>query len=237
MNPMLKPTHALIAAGFCLTGLAGCASHAPTAVPQAYLEGTALDRNAIGVSKRTEFLEVDISPVSNELTLKDRARIEAFVRTYRSKGHGPLIMSLPETSDNSQLAVSAVAAAREIAWQNGIEYSEIAGSSHGAGSDKSEPMILAFQVYDAIKPDCKSMAEYDVSDIRSNNEMPSLGCAIRTNLAAMIADPADLLGQRELEEGDAMRRQVILKKFREGETTASARSSEESGTISDAVKE
>jgi len=237
MNPMLKSTTVLVAAGFCLAGLAGCASHAPTAVPQSYLQGTALDRNALGVAKRTEFLEVNIDPVSSALSLKDRERIEVFVRTYRSKGHGPLIMSLPETSDNSQLAVSAVVTAREIAWQNGVEYDEIAGSSHGADSDKSEPMILAFQVYDAVAPDCKSMAEYDVSDIRSNNEMPSLGCSVRSNQAAMIADPADLLGQREITSADPLRRKVILDKFRQGESTASARSSDESGTVSDAVKE
>lgn len=234
---MLKPTTALVAAGFCLTGLAGCASHAPTAVPQSYLQGTALDRNAIGVAKRTEFLEVKIDPVSSELSLKDRERIETFVNTYRMKGHGPLIMSLPEASDNSQLAVSAVVTAREIAWQNGVEYDEIAGSSHGSDSGQAEPMILAFQVYDAIAPDCKSMAEYDVSDVRSNNEMPSLGCSVRTNLATMIADPADLLGQRAIASADPLRRKVILDKFRQGASTASSRSSDESGTISDAINE
>ena len=235
MNPKLKTANTLLAAGLCLAGLAACASHAPTAVPSSYLQGTALDRNAIGVSKRTEFLEIKIDPMSSELTRKDKTRIEDFVRTYRSKGHGPLIVSLPETSDNSQLAVEAIVTAREIAWQNGVEYEEIAGSSHGANSDASEPMIMAFQVYDAIKPDCKSLAEYDVADIRSNNEMPSLGCSIRTNQAAMIADAADLLGQRELDQGDNGRRKVILEKFRQGESTASARTAAESGAISSAV--
>ncbi|KDA03250.1 MAG: CpaD family pilus assembly lipoprotein [Hyphomonas oceanitis] len=236
MNPKLKTANTLIAASLCLAGLTACASQAPTAVPDSYLQGTALDRNAIGVTKRTEFLEISIDPMSSQLSLKDKARIEDFVRTYRTKGHGPMIVSLPETSENSQLAVEAIVTAREIAWQNGVEYDEIAGSSHGADSDASEPMIMAFQVYDAIKPDCKSMAEYDVADIRSNNEMPSLGCSIRTNQAAMIADAADLLGQRELAAGDSMRRKVILEKFRMGESTASARSSAESGAVSSAVQ-
>tara|TARA_R110000787_G_scaffold1489_1_gene6099 strand:+ start:12793 stop:13503 length:711 start_codon:yes stop_codon:yes gene_type:complete len=235
MNPKLKTANTLIAAGLCLASLTACASHAPTAVPDSYLQGTALDRNAIGVTKRTEFLEIGIDPMSSQLSLKDKARIEDFVRAYRTKGHGPLIVSLPETSENSQLAVEAIVTAREIAWQNGVEYDEIAGSSHGVDSDASEPMIMAFQVYDAIKPDCKSMAEYDVADIRSNNEMPSLGCSVRTNQAAMIADAADLLGQRELAEGDKLRRKVILDKFRMGESTASARSSAESGAVSSVV--
>jgi len=53
----------------------------------------------------------------------------------------------------------------------------------------------------------------------------------------VFADPADLLGQREITPADPLRRKVILDKFRQGESTASARSSDESGTVSEAVKE
>ena len=51
----------------------------------------------------------------------------------------------------------------------------------------------------------------------------------------MIADPADLLGNRPLGQSDILRREVILEKFRLGETTAAARADQESGTVSDAV--
>lgn len=233
MTSLTKSSTFLIAAGFGLTALAGCASHAPTSTPPEYLEGTTLTRHEIGVQKRTEFLEVDIDPVASQLTLKDRARIEAFVYAYRARGHGPLIMSLPTSSANPQLAVAAVAEARAIAYENGLSYNEIAGNTHGG--DTPEPMIIAFQAYDAIKPNCKSLANYDFSDASSNNDMPSLGCAVRSNMAAMIADPGDLLGGRPLGEGDALRREVILDKFREGVSTGSARSAEESGAVSDAV--
>jgi pilus assembly protein CpaD len=144
-------------------------------------------------------------------------------------------MSLPESSSNPQLAVSAVAEAREIAWENGVEYEEISGSSHGAESTVSEPMILAYQAYDAIAPDCPSLASLNMADISSNNELPTLGCSIRTNLAAMISDPGDLLGQRALDEGDPVRRSTILGKFREGESTGAERSDAESGSVSTAV--
>ena len=63
----------------------------------------------------------------------------------------------------------------------------------------------------------------------------TLGCSVRTNLAAMIADPADLLANRPLDPGDLVRREVILEKFRAGESTASIRSNQESGAVSDAV--
>lgn len=234
MNRLMTSPLAL-AAAFGMFAITGCSSMAPSSVPDSYLQGTPLDRNPITVAKRTEFLEIDIHPQASELSLSDKARIRNFVASYRSVGHGPLIMSLPASSDNPQLAVSAVAEAREIAWENGVAYEEISGSSHGADSEMSEPLILAYQAYDAIAPDCPSLASFDMADMSSNNELPNLGCSVRTNLAAMIADPADLLGQRSLDEGDPVRRSTILEKFRAGEPTGAERSDDESGAVSTAV--
>lgn len=236
MTSILKPVASLIAAGIGLSVLTGCASVAPTSVPKSYLEGTALDRNAIGVEKKTEFLEVAIHPEASELSLADKARISDFVAAYRDHGHGPLILSLPASSANPQLAVAAVAEARAIAYEKGVSYQEIAGTNHGAGSDVSEPMIMAFQSYDAIAPACPSLATVDFSNMTSNNELPTLGCSLRANQAAMIADPADLLGTRALDQGDPVRRGIILDKFRQGEATASTRTTDESGTVSQAVQ-
>jgi pilus assembly protein CpaD len=232
---ILKSTYTLMAAGIGLTVLAACASSAPTNVPASYLQGTALDRNAISVQKKTEFLEVEIHPQASQISLADRSAITRFVAAYRDHGHGPLIMSLPESSANPQLAVAAVAEARAIAYENGVQYEEIKGTHHGEGSPVSEPMILAFQAYEAIAPDCPSQAGMDFADLSSNNEQSNLGCAVRSNLAAMIADPADLLGTRALDKGDPIRRGVILEKFREGESTGSTRTSQESGTVSQAI--
>ena len=236
MTSILKPAKSVLAAALGLSALAACSSYAPSNVPDAYLQRTALDRNAIGVEKRTEFLEVAIHPEASELSNADKARVSDFVAAYRDHGHGPLIMSLPTSSANPQLAVAAVAEARAIAYENGVQYDEISGTNHGAGSDVAEPMILAFQSYEAIAPDCQSLASVDFSNVSSNNELPTLGCAVRSNLAAMIADPADLLGTRPLDQGDPVRRGNILKKFREGEATASTRTNEESGAVSQAVQ-
>ncbi|MFN4225392.1 MAG: CpaD family pilus assembly protein [Hyphomonas sp.] len=236
MTTTSRPNIALLALGAGLVSLGACASSAPSSVPSAYLTGTALDRNEIGVIKRTEFLEIAIDPHASELSSSDRQRIRSFVQLYAQRGHGPIVMSLPQATANPQLAVTAVAEARAIAWDNGIEYDEIAGSAHGAGERVSQPMILAFQIYDAVAPDCAQKSALDFSNVSSNNNLPTLGCSVRTNLAAMIADPADLLGNRPLEPGDADRRAVILQKFREGESTAAARTQQESGAVSQVIE-
>lgn len=236
MTTASRPNLALLALGAGLMTLGACASSAPSSVPASYMTGTALDRNEVGVTKRTEFLEIAIDPHASELSDSDRQRIRSFVGLYAQRGHGPLVMSLPQASANPQLAVTAVAEARAIAWDSGVEYDEISGSAHGAGEKFAQPMILAFQIYDAVAPDCAQKSAYDFSDVSSNNTLPTLGCSVRTNLAAMIADPADLLGTRPLGPGDADRREVILQKFREGEATGATRTQQESGAVSQVVE-
>lgn len=236
MTRQIRSLPALIALGAGVAAITACASAAPTAVPAAYLETSPLDLNAIQVEKRTEFLEVSIDAQSSELSSGERARIRDFLSGYVKRGHGPLVLSMPQASANPQLAVAAVAEARAIAWDMGIEYEEMTGRAHGAGSSFSEPMILAYQSYEAIAPYCPPKSMVDFSNIDSNNQMSTLGCSVRTNLAAMIVDPGDLLGKRALDASDMSRREVILEKFRAGESTASQRSAQESGAVSSAVQ-
>lgn len=235
MTIISKQPLTLLAFGAGLMALGACASYAPTAVSESDLQGTALSRNEVGVTKRAEFLEIALPAETSELSDTDRNRIRSFVRAYTLTGHGSLVLSLPQTSNNAQLAVTAIAEARAIAWESGVEYDEISGEVHGAADGAPQPMILAYQAYDAVAPECASKASIDFSDIASNNTLPTLGCSVRSNLAAMIADPADLLGSRELGPADNARRDVILDKFRLGESTASVRSDDESGAVSQAV--
>ena len=54
-------------------------------------------------------------------------------------------------------------------------------------------------------------------------------------MAAMIADPADVLGARELDGADASRRHIQFEKWRQGESPAAARTKDSSGAVSDAI--
>jgi type IV pilus biogenesis protein CpaD/CtpE len=51
----------------------------------------------------------------------------------------------------------------------------------------------------------------------------------------MIAEPADLLGGRELGEGDKVRRGQQLRLWQAGETTAAARTNNDSGAVSTVI--
>lgn len=213
--------------------LAACGS-VPPATPVEYVDRGLFERNPIDVVETAETIEIVLNQNASELSLADKRRVRGFVRAYVDHGHGPLVMLLPEGTHNQQFAVGAIAQARAIAFENGVAYEEIAGGSK-FGAYPS--VILSFKAYDAVAPDCKGFGEIDVAEIRNNNDLSNLGCTVRQNMAAMIADPADLLGTRELDPADVVRRNTTLQAYRAGEQTASDRNTGENGAVSEAVSD
>ncbi|MCR9271043.1 MAG: CpaD family pilus assembly protein [Henriciella sp.] len=217
--------------------VAGCQSGGSKShVPHEYYSGTVLDRHEIGVTQRTEYLEVQMDPRDTQLRLEELAKVRTFLDDYADVGHGPLVVSMPKHAENPQLAVGAVSEIRQLAWEAGISYEAMLGAAYDATNRAETPIVMAFKTYQAVPPECQSAAEIDFANAVSNNDLPTLGCAIRTNMAAMIAEPADLLGGRELSEGDRVRRGTQLQQWQRGETTAATRTEAESATVSTVVQ-
>ena len=57
--------------------------------------------------------------------------------------------------------------------------------------------------------------------------MPNLGCANQHNLAAMVANPADLLGPRSETARPSERRDVTWGKYVQGQSTGANKSADE----------
>ena len=216
--------------------LAGCQSNGSAGhVPAEYFTGTTLDRNAIGVTQHTEYLEVQMDERDTQLRISELMKVRDFLDTYTDVGHGPLVISMPHNASNPQLAVGAVAELRQLAWEAGVGYERLLGASYDTEGRATTPIIMAFKTYKAVAPKCTSLAQIDVTNAVSNSDLPSLGCAVRTNMAAMIAEPSDLLGGRDLDAGDLDRRSRQLEMWRNGETTAAVRTDAESAIVSTAV--
>lgn len=225
--------------GAALSGamiIAGCQSNDSAGhAPAEYYTGTTLDRNAIGVTQHTEYLEVQLDDRDTQLRISELMKVRDFLDTYTDVGHGPLVISMPHDASNPQLAVGAVAELRQLAWEAGVGYESLLGAAYDSDGRATTPIIMAFKTYKAVAPKCTSLAQLDVSNAVSNSDLPSLGCAVRTNMAAMIAEPSDLLGSRDLDEGDLDRRSRQLEMWRNGESSAAVRTDAESAIVSTAV--
>ncbi len=69
-------------------------------------------------------------------------------------------------------------------------------------------------------------------DYFENQPYWNLGCAIQRNLAAQVADPADLMQPRGETPAYAMRRTTVVEKYRQGQATATGYPAADTSKIS-----
>jgi pilus assembly protein CpaD len=149
-------------------------------------------------------------------------------------GHGPLTMAVPSGAANGSAASALGAEALEVLYGMGIEYGAIVQTAYDAAGRPDAPIVLMVDRYVADAPACHQRWN-DFARTYDGGNTLNFGCANQANLAAVVTDPADLLGPREMSPGDTIRRGVVLGTYRSGETTITERSDAEGAEVSDAV--
>lgn len=211
---------AVIAAGFALTA---CASSAPRDIPRA------------SAAPETVRVEMPVDSRDNGLTWAQIDLIATLADEYKSRGHGPLVISYPRGAANAAATVDAIAEARTRLYDHGLSWRQIAGGAYEARGRSQAPVIFSFTRYQAIAPECSGGWE-DLTQSRGDDSWASFGCATAANLAAMIADPRDLSAPRGFDAPDSARRQTVLENYRQGQPTASTSTDADSGAVTDAVE-
>ena len=97
----------------------------------------------------------------------------------------------------------------------GVSPERIRLGGYDAGQRIGAPIAVGFKSYKAqgpsVRPRLERLHRQPRQDVNNN-----FGCATTANMAAMIANPADLLAPRQTDPADAGRRETILGKYRQG---------------------
>jgi pilus assembly protein CpaD len=176
--------------------------------------------------------EMRIDPRDNGLTWAQRDQLAAIAQEYKSRGHGPLVISYPQGGGSQDAAIGAIAEARTFLYEQGIDWRQIAGGAYDARGGDAGSVVFSFRRYRAVAPECGTRWD-NLAVERDNRSQSNFGCAMAANLAAMVADPRDLVAPRTMGAPDTGRRQTVLDAYRAGEVTASDRSDHESGAVSE----
>jgi pilus assembly protein CpaD len=213
-----------------MTGLlAGCKTLED---PGAHTAGFTLidptQRHPIMVSQQPTTVSVRVARGSQGLTPAQRAQVAGFIERYRATdaGNSKLVISVPSGSPNEGSAVQAVADLRHMITGYGFPEANVAIEPYHAPRDPSAPIRLSYLRYVAEPPECGQWPTNLAEDYR-NLPYPNLGCATQHNLAAQVANPADLLGPRTQDPADQERRSVVLDKYRRGVVTGAERGPDE----------
>jgi pilus assembly protein CpaD len=215
-----------------VAALAGCRMHEPGAHVAGWVLVDSAQRHPILVSQQPATMNIRVSSGAAGLSPGQAARLSDFLARYRNRdsGNSKVVIAVPTGSANEGASMRAVAHMRQIMNDFGFADGDIAMQPYNGGRDPSAPIRLAYLRYVAEGPECGHWPTNLGEDTR-NLPYPNLGCATQRNLAAQIANPADLLGPRTMSPADGQRRMEAMDRYREGRTTVSDKSGDESARV------
>ena len=111
----------------------------------------------------------------------------------------------------------AVDEIRQLLSDNGLPKRRSLSRSIAAG-DPHAPVRVSYLRYVAEGPVCGAWPT-NLAFEPNNLPYPNFGCTNQHNLAAMVANPADLLGPRTESDRPSERRDVMWDKYVKGEST------------------
>ena len=213
-----------------LAGLSACA----TPVPDRGVEArTPTEHYKATAEARPE--EIRLAVHAQGLSTTQATALAQFAATWSNAEGGQITLWSPVGGPDAQAAFRTGEGARTFLIAQGVPADRIAIQGYDAQGDVQASLRVGYMRYEAVVPKC-GQAWQNISHSRSNDVQQNFGCAVTANLAAQIANPADLVRPREMSPADASRRLTVLEKYRKGEVVSSAKDAQAQGVISNAIK-
>ena len=227
----------LLIAGFA-AALAGCntttAEDTTGGIPLAYS-----DRHPITVKEGKKTLVLFVGAGRGGLSPMQRAEVLAFAQNWKRDATGGVTINRPVGSANERAANDTLKEALSILQQAGVPNNGIGIRPYNPGERLATlrlnyPLMVAEAGPCGLWPDDLGPS-YDTKHFE-NKEYYNFGCAVQRNLAASVAEPADLVQPRAEGPVYAAKRAAGVDKWRKGQSPATTYPNEGKGAISDLGK-
>jgi pilus assembly protein CpaD len=218
----------LLALGMVAVSAAACT------VPMSNGEDQALsptDRYPITVEPQIATMSVAVDDGMQRLAPGEADRIRAFAERWKARGQGMITAAAPSGSANRSAAMKALDEVEDILERAGVPSKAIDVTSYRADDDRAS-IALSFMTLAASAADCGVDWSENLGWTPRNTPWPDFGCSTQHNLAALVADPRDLIEPRASSPADAARRSQVLENYRKGVVTQSQRNADDTGNVS-----
>ncbi len=208
----LLPVVAMAAA----TALAGCGAlkrdHVTVgSVPQDYRTN-----HPITIQEREAVYDVPIAQDAKALSPAQGEAIRGFMSGYERASGSPVQVIIPVGTPNAAGAARVAGDIVNLLSRHGVPASRITTYSYEGGAEAtSAPVRLVYSRLTASTGKCGRWTE-DLASSPENRNYADFGCSYQNNLAAQVANPADLLGPRPVGEIGGTRRADVVDKYETG---------------------
>ena len=208
---MIPHTHLRLLAAAVLVSLGSCTT-TPDTTPGVAMQDGAFN-HPIMVEPSYRALKLDWTPTAGGLAPEAQVQLDTFVSDYLAHGNGTIAVSAPAAMGAQD--VSQWFAARINAM--GVARNKILVATHDAapGDLRVEVNYVSYQ---ARTDKCGDWSE-NLAFTLDNSTPKNFGCSVQQNIAAMVADPRDLLGPRGMSEIDGARRVGVINNYEQGKVT------------------
>ena len=186
------------------------------------------------ISVAPDMRSLRVSYAGDGLSTQEAEKFDSFVAGYQERGNGSISISAPAGPG----AAEAIRFFGERLANLGVPRSHILVGTHDVTGGDSR-VEIGYVGYKAHVEGCAGGNDWskDWSDTSDNQPTPSFGCSVQNNIAAMVADPRDLVQPRTMDASDAPRRATVLGHYEKGEVTqadkhTADKGQEQSGTSS-----
>lgn len=167
----------------------------------------------IVLSEREETLDVPVGNSDTKISVAQRSGIQGFLQNYATNGSGLVQILLPSGSANAAAAQRVHGQIVSALSGGGVASRNIVTASYDAsGVAGTAPVRISYRAMTASTEQCGKWPE-DLSDTSENKHFKNFGCASQNNLAAMVSNPADLIGPQLPTPSDSAKRSLAISRY------------------------
>lgn len=205
----------LVATAFTVVG---CASHSKNHFTVGSVPSNYKKNHPIIVDEKEQVLDIPVASSAYDLPLASASSVQGFARAFRTSQSKTMTVLVPTGSPNESAARTVASSVVEKLSMSGIPTHRIRQAGyHASQHGSAAPIRLSYNAITASVKGCGKWPADLASDGGSKNQnYHNFGCGSQSNLAAMVANPADLLGPRGMTGIDAERRTIAIDDYRSG---------------------
>lgn len=190
-------------------------------------------RHPIVLKEVPQTLDVPVGLTTSRLTEAQEGQIAGFAREAGERGDGIVDILVPSGSANESAANYLAGKIGHIVNRAGVPRHSVNLRAYTVPDPRAvAPIRLSYAAIRADVHQCGIWPDNIANGPVSHADYWEFGCASQSNLAAMVANPSDLIHPRASTPADQTRRGVVIDKYRLGEPTAS-QTEERDATVSD----
>jgi pilus assembly protein CpaD len=197
-------------------------------------------RHPITLTEADRTQQIFMGSNRGTLTPSQRAELLAFAQSWRNEATGGVIIDLPTGTSNEHASADALHEIQSILAASGVPPQGMVVRSYAAPPGALATIRVTYPKIVAQAGPCgvwpKDIGPSMNRDYFENQQYWNFGCANQRNLAAMVANPADLVQPRSETAAYTPRQTEVVDKYRQGQATATTYNTDGSSKISDLGK-